>query len=190
MKKLVAFALMMTSTMVFGQQNPRQPIPTVSDQTTPYIEPLKLDGPRMGVIYSPLANYDLIYANSSFYSVDNPVPDFLSTIGWQFEWKYFSTMDGSAGLLEVMPMITGMDAGLFIPSLNMITGYRSKGGFEFGLGPNINPVGAGMIFAVGQNFNTEHVNFPVHLAVIKGRESMRMVLTFGFNLRSKSRSRF
>jgi hypothetical protein len=186
MKKLVLTSATIILIMVNQYLNAQQ-IPVISDRTTPTIEPLRLDGPRMGVVFSPVANYEMLYEISNFYGEDNKVPELLSTIGWQFEWRYFAGPDGSAGLLELIPMFTGLDAGLVIPTVNVVTGYRTASGFEFGLGPNINPFGTGMVFAVGHNFHTDYVNFPINMAFIRGRETLRVALTVGFNIRSKER---
>jgi hypothetical protein len=56
-------------------------------------------------------------------------------IGYQFEKQFLSSGDFQA-LFEVVPSISGMESGLFIPSVTSMLGFRfNKSGFEFGLGP-------------------------------------------------------
>lgn len=59
----------------------------------------------------------------------------MSQFGYQFEFQYMSAGNIQA-LVEVIPMITGMDQGRFIPSVTMMNGFRhSKSGIEFAFGP-------------------------------------------------------
>jgi hypothetical protein len=155
----------------------------ISDTTTPYIEPLSLDGPRIGFSFANGYNLNALreFMGDSTFTID----PFLSLFGWQFEWRYFQTANGDAGLIEFIPMIAGLDQGLILPSANILVGYRTKNGFEIGCGPNFSLAGGGMVFAVGNNFTNGHVNFPINLAVIRGKDSIRMALTFGFNKRSR-----
>ncbi len=56
--------------------------------------------------------------------------------GYQFEKQYLNSADIQA-LFEFIPMITGLDQGLFIPSFTFMHGLRSnKSGWEFAFGPS------------------------------------------------------
>jgi hypothetical protein len=62
-------------------------------------------------------------------------PVVMSQIGYQFEGSYLSAGDFQA-LLEGLIFITGVEKGLFSPSLALLNGFRSsKNGWEFGFGP-------------------------------------------------------
>lgn len=176
---LIAIAVLMFAKGVKAQQ-----IPVIEDRKTAYIKPLRLSGPRVGMTYFPnirdiSGQFQETFGDSSF--VPNP---FLSQFGWQFEWKYFETRGGSAGLFEVIPLIGGLDQGVFIPSMNMLTGYRSASGFEIGAGPNLNLIAAGFTLAMGYTVKSEHMNFPINLAVTRGRDGVRFSLLFGFTKRT------
>lgn len=181
--KKTKIILAIVATVIVAFASNAQPIRVIEDRETPVVEPLKLDGPRVGFGYAMMAdnsNIKRIYGDE-----DLNVDPFVSLFGWQFEWRYFTTNDGSQGLIEFIPMIGGLDQSMLLPMANILIGYRSPQGFEFGAGPSVSLVGTGLVVAIGKNFRSEHVNFPVNLSFHKGKDSMRLGLTFGFNKRSK-----
>ena len=144
----------------------------------PIIKPLQLDGPRVGVTM----------LNSQYYNrnVNDSlgVGPIISQFGWQFEWKYFETAGGSAGLFEFIPMIGGLDQGLFIPSANALVGFRTGKGWEIGCGPNVSVVGTGFVIAAGYTFKSGYMNFPVNFAITPGKNQTRFSILIGWNERS------
>jgi hypothetical protein len=125
----------------------------------------------------------------------------LSQFGWQFETRFFKTNRGVSGLFEFVPMIAGMEQGVFLPSASLLIGMRVESGdcVEVALGPNLSMSGLGMVFAAGTSFHVGEVYFPVNLAVVPsvGRmrtepgttiktpveTGLRITLTIGFNIR-------
>ncbi len=93
-------------------------------------------GPRMGLAFvtgQVARTFSAPLAQGGF----NKLP-VLTTIGYQFEEQYLSSGRFQA-LLEVLPVISGLDQGMFIPSITMLNGFRdAKTGFEFAMGPTIN----------------------------------------------------
>ena len=61
----------------------------------------------------------------------------LFQFGYQFEVQYLN--EGNIqGLFEVIPMITGVEQGLFIPSMTVLHGLRNnKNGLEIAFGPTV-----------------------------------------------------
>jgi len=61
---------------------------------------------------------------------------FMFQFGYQFEKQYLN--EGNfQGLLEFIPMVTGVDQGQFIPSFSILNGFRSqKTGLEIAFGPS------------------------------------------------------
>jgi len=56
--------------------------------------------------------------------------------GYQFEKQYLNEGNFQA-LFEFVPMVTGLDQGRFIPSINFLNGIRNNmNGWEFAFGPN------------------------------------------------------
>jgi hypothetical protein len=57
--------------------------------------------------------------------------------GYQFEKQYLSSGSFQA-LFEFVPMVTGLDQGLFIPSFTLMNGLReNRLGVEFAFGPSV-----------------------------------------------------
>lgn len=145
----------------------------------PLPEPVvNLNGPRIG--FTVLTGGVVGKAKDEFGL--NP---FLTQFGWQFETRIFRLASGTAGLVELVPLVGGLEQGKFIPSLNALVGIRGPKGFEFGLGPNLTPASAGIVLAVGTSFKVEDVNFPVNLAVVPGNGGVRFSLLVGFNHRRR-----
>jgi hypothetical protein len=142
------------------------------------VQPIKLNGPRIGFSYiSPGKTADQLRDNW------NASP-YLTLFGWQFETQFFSLPSGTTGVLEFVPLIAGLEQGLFLPSGSMLVGLRGPTGMEFGVGPNLSIAGAAFVFAAGLNFRTSEINFPVNLAVVASPHGMRYSIVMGFNLRS------
>ena len=96
---------------------------------------LKLNGPRMGLIfYTGKTSRILRRAKQDGGFDAYPV---MFQFGYQFEKQYLNEGNFQA-LFEFVPMITGLDQGMFIPSCSILNGLRNnKNGFEFAFGPTI-----------------------------------------------------
>lgn len=133
-------------------------------------KPKRFGGPRVGVTYiTPGTSAD--YLNNEG---KQPV---ITQFGWQFEGRLFTVDGNTQGLIEFIPLIGGVEQGLFIPSASLLLGVRSgrKNAFEFAIGPNLSAsrdykgdatVQPGVVIAVGTSFNKGNINFPVNLAFI------------------------
>lgn len=104
--------------------------PITSSKTT-----LKLSGPRVGANMVFGKAMDRLKAPKNEGGFDMyPVS---SMIGYQFEKQYLSSGDFQA-LFELIPGITSLESGLFVPTITGLLGFRfNKSGIEFGLGPNV-----------------------------------------------------
>ncbi|RYU78365.1 hypothetical protein [Hymenobacter persicinus] len=149
--------------------------PTVpGDEASAYDE-VHLGGPRIGLT--------VLTAGAASKAEERDIKPFLTQFGWQFETRVFRLPNGTSGLVEVIPLIGGLEQNKFIPSLNALIGIRGPKGFEFGLGPNLTPLSASIALAVGTTYRVAGVNFPVNLAVVPGNGGARFSLLFGFNSR-------
>ena len=140
---------------------------------------VSLDGPRLG--FTVLSPGVLDKAREH-------LPDimpFLTQFGWQFEGRLFRMPNGVSGLVEFVPLVGGLEQGLFLPSVSGLLGIRGPKGFEMGVGPNVTPLGANLVLAVGTSFRSNGINFPVNLAVVPGNGGARISLLFGFNARHR-----
>ena len=154
----------------------------------------KLAGPRIGVTI-------LMHGSSADYLNDREEDDngdyiggqkmaFMSQYGWQWESRFVDNGD-VAGLVEWVVLVGGMEQGFFLPSASSLVGVRTGSGFEVVGGPNLSLSGIGMVFAVGKNFQSGNLNFPVNIAFVPGKSSAwgdgdptgdRISLMLGFNM--------
>jgi hypothetical protein len=97
---------------------------------------LRSDGPRMGMTFFTGEAASIVSSKKSSGGYD--VQPYMFQFGYQFEKTYLN--EGSVqALFEFIPMITGMDQGLLIPSLTILNGLRNNiNGFEFAFGPTFN----------------------------------------------------
>ena len=121
-----------------GIENSQELLNTLVYFNQPPITPityLKNNGPRMGLSYVIGNTGKILSAPKSDGGLGIGSPVVMSQIGYQFEGSYLSAGDFQA-LLEGLIFITGVEKGLFSPSLALLNGFRSsKNGWEFGFGP-------------------------------------------------------
>lgn len=97
---------------------------------------LNLSGPRMGYTFFTREGANIIRAPKSQGGY-NRTPAFFQ-MGYQFEKQYLNEGNVQA-LFEFVPMVSGLDQGLFIPSFTIFNGLRNnKNGLEFAIGPSVN----------------------------------------------------
>ncbi len=142
-------------------------------------EAIHLDGPRLG--FTVLTGGVLDKAQERLPELS----PFLTQFGWQFESRLFRLPNGVSAVAEFIPLVGGLEQGQFIPSISGILGVRGPKGFEFGLGPNLTPLGASLVLAVGTSFRSNGINFPVNVAVVPGNGGARISLLVGFNARRR-----
>src|SRR5262245_8967869 len=104
---------------------------------------VSLSGPRFGMTMLSQGNIDTLKEH------DINVKPLISQFGWQFEKRVYVSGDGLTALTEWVPLISGLDQGVALPSLNWLVGVRTAAGTEFGIGPNITPLGVGLVVASG-----------------------------------------
>ncbi len=104
---------------------------------TPVASPktqIRLNGPRMGgaMVFGDAEK--VLTAPESKGGFD--MYPMMFQCGWQQEWQYLSAGNFQA-LVEFIPMISGLESGKFIPSVNFMNGFRfGKAGWEFAFGPS------------------------------------------------------
>lgn len=103
--------------------------------TAPNVGRLNLSGPRMGLSLLT-GDAATVFRAAKSEGGYNTFP-LLFQFGYQFEIQYLN--EGNIqGLFEVIPMISGVEQGLFIPSMTILHGLRNnKNGVEFAFGPTI-----------------------------------------------------
>lgn len=161
-----------------------QDFPVYQDTHTPGVKPMKLSGPRMGFTFIPeINNYQRAEQWRDFMPDGLGISPLVFQMGWQFEWRYFETRDGGQGLFEFMPLLGGLEQVLVLPSVNLLMGYRTGRGLEFGAGPNISMLSPGVTLAVAYNIAKDYMNFPLNCAVTRGPEGWRFTQIHGWSKR-------
>ncbi|MBI2968111.1 MAG: hypothetical protein HYY40_09905 [Bacteroidetes bacterium] len=90
-------------------------------------------GPRMGLTYLT-GNYGKRMSDSYRTGGYNMIP-LMSVFGYQYEEQYMSSGDVQ-GLVNFFGFAGGIESGLFIPGVAVITGLRlHRSGLEIGIGP-------------------------------------------------------
>ena len=139
-------------------------------------QPVNLNGPRIGVTIVSGELAERLDDEFGAYPV-------VTQFGWQFETRFFTLPDGLSGVFELVPLIAGVEQGLFLPSISGLIGLRTGKGLEFGVGPNVSLAGAALVIAGGVTISSQYVHFPINFAVVPSNKGARFSLLFGFNYR-------
>lgn len=136
---------------------------------TPVTEKMNLSGPRMGATVLTGEMATILSADKS--QGGYKAFPMMFQFGYQFEKQYLAAGQFQA-LFEFIPMVTGLDQGLFIPSFTVMNGLRAnKLGFEFAFGPTFNLVQKDFGYYDNENnwirrseWQTMNLNNPVAVA--------------------------
>ena len=116
---------------------------------------------------------------------DYDAPSVISQLGWQFEQRLFALPHGPMAVIEFVPLVGGLEQGLFLPSVSGILGIRGRTGLEVGLGPNLSAAGPGLVLAAGHTAQARFVNVPLNFAVVPSKEGTRFSFLMGFTYRTQ-----
>ncbi len=148
------------STETFGA-DPKVAITKKDNLNDDLLSPSKrYGGPRVGMTYLGVGTSRGKIADA-FNRGD--ITPWISQFGWQFETRIFTLDDGACGLVEFVPMIGGLEQGLFLPSASGILGFRTRSGIELGVGPSLSLSGVGLVMAAGASFKIGKVTFPINV---------------------------
>ena len=139
-----------------------------------------MTGPRFGVTMLNQKSVDTLFEKKNI-----SVQPMVSQLGWQFERRLYTNGDGVTMLMEWIPLISGLDQGVALPSLNWLTGLRTAGGSEFGIGANVTPLGVGLVVAAGVTMKTGALHVPFNIAVATSKSGARVSFMTGFNVRKR-----
>jgi len=153
--------------------------PAVSQTADPpAAQAASLSGPRLGLTFLS----DGIVGRLKDDARVNVSP-VVTQFGWQFEKQFYSTENGPTAVTEWVVLVGGLEQGVVLPSISWLVGMRTMKGAEFGIGPNITPVGAALAVAAGVTFRAGGLNVPVNVAVVPSKSGVRVSLLAGFNTR-------
>jgi hypothetical protein len=137
-----------------------------------------LSGPRMGVTFLSDGIVGKLKDDASL-----NISPVVTQFGWQFEKQFYSTENGPTAVTEWVVLVGGLEQGVVLPSVSWLVGMRTMKGAEFGIGPNLTPVGAALAITAGMTFRAGALNVPVNVAVVPSKSGVRVSLLAGFNTR-------
>jgi hypothetical protein len=142
------------------------------------LAPVSLSGPRVGATFLSAGVTDTL---SESYIDVGPV---VSQFGWQFEKRFKTGANGLTAVNEWVLLAGGAEQGVLLPSVSWLVGLRTASGMEFGVGPNLTPVGVALAFAGGVTYSKGALNVPVNVAVVPSKAGVRVSVLTGFNMRN------
>ena len=138
---------------------------------------INLSGPRFGMTLLSPSTVEALEERGI------AVGPIVSQFGWQFERRLYTSNEGVSALMEWVPLLSGLEQGVALPSLNWLVGVRTAGGAEFGIGPNVTPVGTGLVVAAGVTVRSGALNIPLNFALASSKSGVRISIMTGFNIR-------
>jgi hypothetical protein len=153
--------------------------PALGQVADPEVAPTRsLSGPRFGVTFLSDGIRHKLKDDAGLSA--GPM---VSQFGWQFEKRFYTTLDGPTAMSEWVLLLGGLDQGVALPSLSWMIGMRTRRGAEVGIGPNLTPLGAALAVAAGVTFRAGALNIPLNLAVVPSQSGIRVSVLAGFNTR-------
>lgn len=145
-----------------------------------------LGGPRLGVTF--------ISGNGELWQdlEANSIGRAISQFRWHFEYQIIPRGGGPQFVIELVPMIGGVEYGKVIPSGSLAMGIRFPNGIEFGLGPNVvitggtETVRSGLLIGIGKSFGYGGVSIPLNLVWVRNPDGNRFSMVFGYAIRTGS----
>jgi hypothetical protein len=151
--------------------------PAFAQLVPPRTQSVSLAGPRFGVTILDAGVVDTLQQHGI------QVRPMVTQFGWQLEKQFFTRDGGVTALNEWVFLLGGLDQGVVLPSLTWMVGVRSSGGAEFGVGPNVTPLGVALALAAGTTFRAGALNVPLNIAVVPAKSGTRVSVLTGFSLK-------
>lgn len=144
--------------------------------SVPILQERTIDGPRMGFTYisGPKAEAKL---------AENHLDPLMSLFGWHFEQIVRPQTGGPAFVIQQVILVAGVDQGTAIPSGSLLLGIRFPHGWEFGMGPNVTPLGTAMAVGIGKSLRYGGVTIPINFAVVRSQGALRTSILVGYAIR-------
>ena len=145
----------------------------------PFAKTVNLSGPRFGMT----ALSPGVVAELEKRSIE--VGANITQFGWQFEKEFYAKGSGLAAVNEWVVLVGGLEQGRVLPSVSWLVGLRTREGVEFGIGPNVTPVGVALVVAAGVTMRTGTFNVPLNVAVVPSKAGTRVSVLTGFSMRRR-----
>jgi hypothetical protein len=139
-------------------------------------------GPRVGLVYvfnmkdgGPL-EVDDIWTGGT-----REVFPLTTAVGYHVDYEVQSGSEIKP-VIQTNTLILGLEQDLMFPLWTVVAGVRHGEQGESGVGATISGKGTGIAFALGYNFKSGDVVYPVNLAFSKSGDIGRLALITGFNM--------
>jgi hypothetical protein len=144
-----------------------------------------ITGPRVGYTYSFMSQSaftNSIYSETNNYSN----ADYFqgnSVFGISLEERVLLGDTSDHFACQEILSIDGLEQSLVIPVAEVLVGYRSHIGFEFGIGPRVSIDGISVVGAIGWTLEFKGVFIPIELSatLANTKVAASIALTTGFN---------
>jgi len=142
-----------------------------------------LGGPRLGITY--ILGDGKLYQDVKAHDMDR----IISLFGWHFEHQIIPEGGGPQFVIQVVPMIGGVEYGLVMPVTALAMGVRFPNGFEFGMGPELRLSEEGLetalVVGIGKTFDYSGVSIPVNLVFTRNNDGVRVSTIFGYAIQKR-----
>jgi hypothetical protein len=136
-----------------------------------------MEGPRMGLTYvSGRSAEDMLR--------EHGLDRLMSQFGWHFEQQVVPSGRGPAFVIEQLVLVGAVEQRAVVPSFTFLMGIRTPSGFEFGMGPNLSPVGSALAVGIGKTINYGGVSLPINFAVVRSPGAVRTTILIGYAIQS------
>jgi hypothetical protein len=132
-------------------------------------EQLVSHGPRVGLVYVfDMVNGDPIVVDNIWTGTDKEVFPLTTAVGYHVDYEMVSGTE-LRPVIQTNALVIGMEQDLIFPLWTVVAGVRHGEQAETGIGATISPKGTGIAFALGFNFQSGNVVYPVNLALLQVR---------------------
>lgn len=193
MKTRIILSAMLIVGLTIGLQPERAVSQTLDSESPVSFAQRNLGGPRLGI--------SVVTGNGDLWQrlEDEKMGRSISQFGWHFEYQVIPEGGGPQFVVQLVPLIAGVEYGKFIPSGTLAMGVRFPNGIEFGLGPNIlligkndmgkSPAKTALVLGIGKSFNYGGVSIPLNLVYATNPDGNRISVIFGYAIaKAKQRS--
>ena len=179
------FSIAAAITTLAGQAAAQQ-----TSDTLPRLVERNLSGPRFGLTYVGIKPELKKFLGDEYHPL-------ISQFGWHFEHQIAPEGGGPQFVIQFVPMVAGVEHGFFIPNATLAVGIRLPGGFEAGMGPNIQlpknlepegQVSSALLVAAGKTFHYGGVSVPFNIAYAINPNGNRVSFILGYAIQ-RTRSR-
>ncbi|UCC80437.1 MAG: hypothetical protein JSW64_03485 [Candidatus Zixiibacteriota bacterium] len=193
MKRKIFLTSALIVIMMIGLMPDRAASQSLRPDETVSFAKRNLGGPRLGI--------SIVTGNGDLWQrlEDEKMGRSVSQFGWHFEYQVIPEGGGPQFVVQLVPLIAGVEYGKLIPSGTLAMGVRFPSGIEFGLGPNIlligkndmgkSPAKTALVLGVGKSFNYGGVSIPLNLVYATNPDGNRISVIFGYAIaKAKQRS--